>query len=341
MKRPALPILLLAACRVEVGPPAGVPEASEGPVQGEVWVYTSMYQSVIDALEPDLERALPGVDVRFYQAGSEKVAQRYEAEIEAGGSPACLLMTSDPFWYVDLKRRGLLRRHFAPTILHVDRGLVDRDGFWATSRISLMVLAVNERVPPEARPRSFADLAAPALRDRFSVADPLASGTAFTTLAFWLEDGGWERVEALDANGMIAAGGNSSVLTRVETGEREVGAILLENLLAADRKGSPAAPVYPSDGAIVVPGPIALTAGCPNAAAARAVYDYVLSPSGQEAIVAGDMYAALPEMPPPAGAPSLADIAVRPWPEGFADRVAGERVATKERWAARRSDGAP
>lgn len=328
-------LLVLAACRVEWGPPGGGPVATGGAPTGEVWVYTSMYQSVIDALEPQIEAALPGIDVRFYQAGSEKIAQRVEAEWEAGGSPACLLLTSDPFWYVDLKERGRLVPHLAPTILHVDPSLVDRDGYWATSRISLMVLAVNEGVPADARPGSFAALAEPAFRDRFSVPDPLASGTAFTTVAFWIEDGGWERIEALDANGMIAAGGNSSVLTRVETGEREIGVILLENLLAADRKGSPAAAVFPSDGAIVVPGPIGLTAGCPNPTAARAVYDHLLSPAGQAAIVAGDMYAALPKLPPPDGAPALDDLAVRDWPEGFAERLAHERGTLKERWAAR------
>lgn len=312
-----------------------VTDASDAP-SGEVWVYTSMYQAVLDALEPEIEAAFPGVDVKFFQAGSEKVAQRVEAEWAAGGSPACLLLTSDPFWYVDLEERGLLAPHLAPTVLRVDPSLVDRDGAWATARISLMVLAVNGTSVPEAdRPASFAALTEPAWRDRFSLPDPLASGTAFTTLAFWLADGGWERVAALDANGMIAAGGNSSVLTRVETAERPVGVLLLENVLPAARKGSPVVPVFPTDGAIVVPGPIALTAGCPNPTAAKAVYDHLMSEAGQARMVAGDMYAALPELDPPPGAPRLEDIAVRAWPPGFAERTAHERAAIKERWAGR------
>ncbi len=326
-------LLLLVACRVELGAPAGpIAHDPAAAAQGEVWVYTSMYQSVLDVLEPKIEAALPGVDVRFYQAGSEKVAQRAEAEWAAGGTKACLLMTSDPFWYADLNARGHLAPHLAPNVLHLDRSLVDRDGMWATARLSLVVLATTTDLPASERPASFAALAEPRFADRITMGDPLASGTMLSALAFWIEDGGWERVEALRGNGLIASGGNSSVLTRLETREREVGVLLLENLLVAQRKGSPTVTVFPTDGAITVPGPIALTTDCRNPTAARAVYDFVLSPEGQAVIVGGDMYGVLPDTPPPKGAPPLADIPIRAWPDGFVEEVAATRGAIKERY---------
>lgn len=328
-------LALMLGCRVELGPPGGPVVAQGDAPQGEVWIYTSMYQSVIDELEPQIEALWPEVDARFYQAGSEKVAQRAEAEWDAGGTKACLLMTSDPFWYADLAERGLLQRHFAPNVLHVDRSLLDPDGYWATARISLMVMAANETVvPADERPERFTDLVDPAWKDRFSMGDPLASGTMFTTLSFFVDAEGWDHVRALRDNGLIAAGGNSSVLTRIETGEREVGILLLENLLAAAAKDTPAVPIYPADGAIPVPGPIALTAGCRNPVAARAIYDFMLSPEGQQAMVDGNMYAALREVPPPPGAPPLSEIPLRTWPDGFADRVSAERADIKERYAA-------
>ena len=43
-------ILSLLACRIEVGNQAQTQGPSEGPV--ELWVYTSMYQSVLDELDP-------------------------------------------------------------------------------------------------------------------------------------------------------------------------------------------------------------------------------------------------------------------------------------------------
>lgn len=330
----ALPLAL--ACRVELGPPGGAGVAVDdaaGPT-GEVWVYTSMYQSVIDDLTPRLAEAYPEVTIKWFQAGSEKVAQRTEAEWSAGGTRACLLMTSDPFWYAGLREQGRLQRHLPPTALRVDRSLVDIDGYWLTARISLMVMARNETaVPAERAPGRIGDLAAPEWKDRFSMGDPLSSGTMFTTVAFLQDDPGWTLLERMRDNGLIAAGGNSSVITRIETGEREIGVVLLENVLKASTKNSPAKPIFPADGAIVVPGPIALTADCPNPRAARAVYDFLMSEPGQRAMVAGNMYAALPDLPPPEGAPALDSIAVRAWRPGLLEEIRGARGEIKERWA--------
>lgn len=324
--------LVLGACRIELGPPDGAPidAAGDGAPAGEVWIYTSMYPSVIDALEALIAERYPDIEPRWYQAGSEKVAQRAEAEWAAGGTPACLLMTSDPFWYARLEQQGRLQPHLAPNVLKLDRSLVDDDGTWATARLSLVVLAVNDALPEEERPETFQALAEPAFAGRITSPDPLASGTAFTWLAFVARDAGWGYVDALRANGLVAAGGNSAVLTRVQTGERPVGVILLENLLTADPPG--VATVFPGDGAVVVPGPIAMTADCRNPRAAGAVYDLVLSEEGQRQIVAGDMYGVLPTLDPPDGAPPLSGIPVRPWTPGLVEAIVGEQATIKDRW---------
>lgn len=192
-----------------------------------------------------------------------------------------------------------------------------------------MVLAANESVAEP--PKSFAALADPLWKDQITTPDPLASGTAFTWLAFLVRDSGWPLVESIERNGLVAAGGNSAVLTRIETRERPVGVLLLENLLAA--KTTPAKVVFPEDGAVLVPGPIALTTDCRNPTAAKAIYDLVLSPEGQRIIVGGNMYAALPSIPPPTGAPALDTIPVRTWTAGWVDTITAEQATIKERWA--------
>ena len=73
-----------------------------------VTIYTSIYEHVIAALEPVLREAFPDIDVRFFQRGSEDVAARLNSEIAAGRVGADLVMTSDPFWYQELKEAGHL-----------------------------------------------------------------------------------------------------------------------------------------------------------------------------------------------------------------------------------------
>ena len=92
--------------------------------------------------------------------------------------------------------------------------------------------------------------------------------------------------------------------------------------------------MFPTDGAILVPGPIAMTKDCPNPAGAAAVYDFLLSTDGQRAMVDADMYSVLPGVPPPHGAPALDTIPVRPWMPGFLDDVVAHKSDAKQHWAA-------
>ncbi len=301
-----LPLLLVlagAGCRVEVGPPGEASEARAGTVH----VYTSMYKEVIEAVEPvlakRLEIASPGTRVEWFQSGSEKVAQRLDAELAAGGSPCDVLLTSDPAYYRRLEREGRLVPYVSPAALRQPRSLVDPDGSFATARLSTMVIGISPRHAGE-RPRSFADLGRPDLR--VTLGDPLSSGTTLTAVAALSTRLGWDWFRVLKAKGTVAAGGGGAVMQRLESGEADAGIVLLENILLARARGSKVAAVIPSDGAVAIPGPIALLQRARRSEAARAVYDAILSEEVQRAIVAlGMMHSPDPAIPPPDGAPPL------------------------------------
>jgi ABC-type glycerol-3-phosphate transport system substrate-binding protein len=60
--------------------------------KNRVWIYTSMYKEVIAEMKPQLERALPDIEVRWYQGGSENVAARINTELFAGRTQADLIL---------------------------------------------------------------------------------------------------------------------------------------------------------------------------------------------------------------------------------------------------------
>lgn len=325
-------LVLLASCRIESAAPSEVSAAAaqEGTPSGDVWVYTSMYQHVLDALEPLLKEKLPNVQVHWYQAGSEKVASRLEAERAAGAVRADVLATSDPFLYERLAREGSFLRYASPNVLRVPRSLVDLDARYEAARVSTMVLVHRQGSAP---PASFADLVNERWKGRAAVGDPLTSGTAFTWAVSMQSKYGEDFFTRLRNKGTVVAGGNAAVLQKVESGEVDAGVLLLENALVAKGRGSPIEIVWPEDGAIAIPGPVAIFQSSRNPVAAKALVDLLLSPEGQRFIVEkGDLHSVDPRLAGPRGVPGLEALMARsqPWTPELVELGLTRGAAIKE-----------
>lgn len=309
--------LALIACRVELGPPGAT--RREG--KPTVWVYTAIYQSQLDQFAAAVAEDLPDIDVQFFQGGSEKVAQRWEAEHAAGASPACVLATSDAAWYVDLTRRGLLHPYVSPRALELPRAWVTPT--FAAHRVDLMVLGLANGTEG---PHAFSELVDPAWKGRFSTGDPFSSGTNFTTVSAWDQVYGDAFLRRLHDNGWVMGGGNSAVLGRVESAEKPVGVVLLNNLL---QKPGVAQIVYPEDGAVPIPGPLAIPTDCRETEAAEEVVDWFMAPRAQALVIASQMHSPFPGAPAPEGAPPLDEIKLFPLPDGFTEAVADRAPALR------------
>jgi iron(III) transport system substrate-binding protein len=274
-----------------------------------IWIYTSIYKEVIAEMKPELDKAMPDdVEVRWFQGGSENVAARISMEMAAGRTQADLILTSDPFWYLELIKTGKLLAYDSPVARLVPAQFQDPDHAFVTVRMPVMAIGYNpEAVRLEDSPHSWKDLTQARWKGKLSMGSPLESGTSFTATALLSRMFGWEYFTDLRKQELVAAGGNSSVITRIETRERPVGVVLLENILKARKKGSPVQAVYPDEGLIPVPSPIAIAADTRNPELAKKAYDWFFSAAAQKAIVHGSMYSPVGGMPSPEGA--------RPWAE--------------------------
>ncbi|HVO29490.1 MAG TPA: extracellular solute-binding protein, partial [bacterium] len=298
----AAPFLL--ACPPQTPTGGAKPGAPE-----TVHVYTSMYREVVDVVAPavdaHLKKTAPGVKVEWVQGGSEKLAKRLETDGDA--STADVLLTADPAQYRALKAANKLVAYESPEASRQRPEFKDPDHMWATARFSTMVIGVSPETSVGENgtpPASFRDLADPQKPWKIAIGDPLFSGTNLTTVATLSRRIGWDYYKSLHYKHAVVAGGNSTVLQRLDTATSDVGIVLLENILAARAEGSKVGAIFPKDGAVVIPGPIALLAHAKDSKGARAVYDAILSADVQKVIVEqGYMHSPDPAMPTPAGAP--------------------------------------
>jgi len=260
-----------------------------------LWVYTSVYKEYASELEKTFEHKYPQVDVQIFQAGSEKLQAKIEAEILSQKPVADLVMVSDPIWGRDLEKRDLVAiRKGHQTI---------EDNYY-----SAMVLIVHNKLPKDKRPTRFSDLIKPDFKSLIQMGNPLESGSTFTMVSILSQKLGWDYFKKLKENKIGSSGGNSSVIQKIESGEKKIGIVLLENALAAIKRNSPIEIIYPQDGAIIIPSIQVIMKKTAHFEIASQFADFVISKEGQEIIKSGYMYSVRKDVKAPDGALSFVEL---------------------------------
>lgn len=288
----------------------------------QLWVYTSIYKEFAAPLKKAFEAQHPDIEVNLYQAGSEKIQTKVEAELLAHKPQADVILVSDPFWPHDLERRGLL--HSRPKHAAVE-----------TNYYSLMILISHKNYPAEDRPKSFKDLTQNRFKKIIQMGSPLESGTMFVAVAYLSHQLGWSYFEKLRDNLIASQGGNSTVIQKVESGEKKIGIVLLENALAAIKRGSPIEIIYPSDGAIPIPSVQVLLTPSQTKNTSSLFADFVLSHDGQQLLRNGYMHSIRGDVAPPDGAKPLSAITTltKIWTPAFIQQIGSQSQDIKKKFS--------
>lgn len=302
----------------------------------KVWIYTSLYKDTISDIQPKLEKAFPEADFQFYQAGSEEVAAKVQAEALAGSIQADILISSDRFWYEDMASQGKLIAYSPAGTDKVADFFKHPEAYYTTLSFPVMVIAYNSEAVSDAdAPKSFKELADPKWKDKASSGSPLASGTNFTTVAFLAEKYGWDYFAGLRKNNFISEGGNSGVVRRLQSKERPVGVVLLENILRLKTSDPRIKFVIPSDGAVIQSNVLAIVKKETDQALAKKVADWLFSSEGQQAMARSFMYPSVTGEKAPEGAPEFSEIqkTAKPWSREFIAETMKDREEIKNQFS--------
>jgi iron(III) transport system substrate-binding protein len=302
----------------------------------ELWIYTSLYKDTIADIQPQLEKKFPDIHFNFYQAGSEEVAAKYNAEELAGGTKADVLITSDRFWYEDLAQQGKLLAYKPKAAEKVASELKNKEGYYNTLSLPVMVLAFNnEVIKAENAPKTFKEMTETRWKGQFTTGSPLSSGTNFTTVAFLQKSYGWDYFKSLKKNETLSEGGNGAVIRRLQTKERPVGWVLLENVLRFQDTDKRIQFVIPADGAIVQNNIMAISKNSKSHEAAQKFSEWMFGPEGQQAMTKSYMYSVIPGFKAPEGAPELKKIMAqaKPWSAALIKEFMNDREKIKDNYS--------
>jgi iron(III) transport system substrate-binding protein len=297
---------------------------AQAKLPSRVLLYTSVPQELATQFADAFMKKRPDIKVEIYRAGSTEVGAKLAAEREVGGIRADLLWLADAPIYYDLKKRGELLGYVSPEAKAIPADLKDPSGLFTAGRLINMIIAVNTEVTPlKDAPKSWKEF--PDVGKKAVMGNPLYSGSNFVTVAaFVRKDGNWGWFERARAKGVAIVRGNSEAASALAG--REFGIAMTLDYIVAGliKKGAPLAIVWPAEGAISVPSPIAIIKGTKNPNGSKAFVDYVLSKDGQEFLVKQEVIPVRGDVKPPKAQPSASQIKFLPIPYEWAAENAAD-----------------
>ena len=289
-------------------------------VEGELVIYSSMYQFVIDmmdeALKAEFPNLTPGNDGSFFfYNGTSALITKIYGEMETGALGCDMFMVAEPAFSLELKDAGYLEPIAIDNPGELLRFPYDEEGYWYPVRVCNMVLAYNPEMEAEWAakgvniPKTFKDFATdPSLKGYISMGNPLTSGTTYAAVASLTQDDhyGKDFLQGLAANEVMIESG-STALTKLQTGECAAIMILEESVLKVQKeeadKGTPVtnlACIYPEDGVVLIPSTVMTVAEehskNMNIEACEAVEKWLLSEEAQKLILKGYMHSVFANM---------------------------------------------
>ena len=286
----ALPLVCASTVRAAAPPPEGITPAllAAATKEGELSWYTSADLQLAEKVGKSFEQKFSGIRVRVERAGGERIFARVAQEYASGLRIADAVSTGDAAQFLAWKRGGLLAPYVPEDVAkYISAEHRDRDGFYATVRSSLCVIAYNTNlVKREDAPRGFVDLLDPKWKGKIVKAHPGYSGTVMTSTYQMVRELGWLYLEKISQQQLMQIQSATDTPKKIVLGERPVMADGNEsNVFLLKEEGKPIEVVYAIEGTPSIVQPSAVFVAAPHPNAARLFQNYLFSVEGQELFV--------------------------------------------------------
>jgi len=300
---------------------ASVPSGAGPAPSGTMTLYTSESDDDVNLLAQDFMRRTPGVTVKIFRAGSGPVVAKIQAEMQAGKIQADVIWLADIAFFQDLGRKDMLMPYNPTTGRRVPAQFHYQGNQFHEVRLIFNVVAFNTN-HVRFRPTSWWDLTLPRYRGRAGMPSPFVSGAAFSQVGTFasMREFGWGFYRKLKENDAVVLRSNGDVIQKLASGEISIAQVVdffVRNLKA---QGSPVDHIWPSEGAVLVPTPVAIVKGTGNLEAARAWLNYLYTPEAQRLFVQRSYIPVVPDVPVPPGTPDVSELKIIQTNLGFIEQ---------------------
>ncbi|TYB82690.1 MAG: ABC transporter substrate-binding protein [Kosmotoga sp.] len=276
----------------------------------KIMLYTSVPTEIMTAIADAFMEENPTIEVEIFRSGTGTIQTKIAAELQSGNLQADLIWVAEFSYYETLKDQGLLAKIFPEEAEALPDIFKDPENYYYAGRLINMIIAFNtNELTQETAPQSWTDLMDSKWYDNFVMPNPEYSGAAVAAVGALALKYGWEYFEDLRENEAVVVRGNSVVAQKIAAGEFPIGMTLDYIARGLREKGSPIDIIYPKDGTIAIPSPVAIMKSTDNMEAAMAFVNYILSEKGQKALVElGSLVPIRSDVNPPPNTPPAGEI---------------------------------
>ncbi len=309
----AIAVSSLVAC-AGPAPTAAPAETTSEELQPDAEKVLSMYVAYgnPDIIAQEFEKAT-GIKVELLTMSSGEVLTRLQAEKANPQTDIWFGGGSDAF--IQAKEEGLTQPYQSPNAKNVDPAFLDADGYWTgVSLVVVGLLVNNDRLADKnlPMPAAWADLANPVYQDELMASNPTTSGTAYTTVSGVLqimgEEKGWEYLDQLYANVPYLEKSGSGPAKKALAGEYAIGIVPDPHNSPLTNPDAPLTAIFPSDGVLAWPSPVAIVAGAKHLNNAKIFVDWSLSDEGQKVLMQASPRVPVTDVETIEGVPSLQEL---------------------------------
>ena len=285
---------------------------------GKLILYTSVPIDTINKVKAEFEKRQPGIELDIFRSGTGKVMERIYSEIDprvAGLIQADLIWVADFTEGEKLKNRGQLLKYKSTQADNIVSFLKDKDDYYYAARLINMIIAYNTDNVKKI-PTSYRDLLNPEYKGRIGIVNPSYSESALYTVVTLAqsEEFGWDYFVRLYENKLQIMKDDTSLNQAIADGELDMG-ITVDFLVRELKNKNPDIPIdyiFPEEGVVLVPSPIAIIRDRKNLPAAKVFVDFILSKEGQKLLSSQGITPVRLDVTPPSGVPTITQMKVIP-----------------------------
>jgi iron(III) transport system substrate-binding protein len=252
--------------------------------EGAVTYYTTMTVSQSQILVDKFQDKYPPIKVELFRTGGDPLLNKIQTEAR-GGLHAWDVVSGRGDMVLPLLKDKLIASYRSPEAKHIDRDLVDDDGFWTAFYVNPYVLGFNtKRVSKDELPKTYEDLLNPRWKDGKISIDDEAYGLLSGLIKAWGKEKAVTYFKKLAAQNPVVMRGNTNRVQLAVAGEYD---LIIAYAPTIQRETSRGAPIdwVPLEPVPVQVNPAMLAADAPHTNAGKLFIDYLLSDEGQRMLI--------------------------------------------------------